>query len=152
MIPFKIELVAGLLKGCIALTATLAFPPAHAADDAFVCMEETQEKCDYENKNMQLFIQGRDAFDRGRESGDLGEARNIARQLIERGDEEHGGALMKFVYVQAIQGVHKNLVEAYRWVAADIAAKAKYKRLNLEWALGQISAKMTPEQLAEAKK
>jgi hypothetical protein len=123
-----------------------------AAEDAFVCMEETQEKCDYENRNMELFIQGRDALERGRETGDLGEAHRIARELIDRKDEQHGKALMKFVYVQVSLGVHKNYVEAYRWVDADIAAGASYRRLDLNWVRDKLAAKMTPEQLAEAKR
>lgn len=138
-----------------AICAVLAVAPVCAQQeekDAFVCMEETQEKCDYENKNMQLFIQGRDAFDRGRESGDLGEARNIARELIERGDTKHGNALMKFIYVQVGLGAHKNLVEAYRWIAADLAVGAAYRRLNLERVREQVAARMTPEQLAEVEK
>jgi hypothetical protein len=125
---------------------------ATAADDAFICMEASQEKCDYENENMDLFIRGRDAFDRGRESGDLTEARDYASKLIERKDLEHGQALMKFIYLQVAQGVHKDFVEAYRWVAADVAAGIKYKRLDLQWVLNKLSAKMTPEQLAEARK
>ncbi len=137
-----------LMAVWLALTSTAT----QAADDAFVCMEETQEKCDYENKNIQLFVQGRDAFDAGREKGDLSEAYKIARELIDRGDKKHGGGLMKFIYVQFGLGTHKNLPQAYRWVAADLAAGAEYKRLSLERVLEQITEKMTPEQLAEAKK
>lgn len=131
-----------------ALTAT----NAHAAEDAFVCMEESQEKCDYENRNLALFIQGRDAFDRGREAGDLSEAHRIARELIDRNDTQHGKVLMKFIYVQVSLGVHKNFVEAYRWIEADTAAGQSYKRLDLNWVRDKLVAKMTPEQLAEAKK
>jgi hypothetical protein len=144
---------AGARLGVItALACGLFAAPVLAADDAFVCMEESQEKCDYENQNMDLFIKGRDAFDRGRESGDLSEAHGYAAQLIERKDLEHGQALMKFIYLQVAQGVHKNFVEAYQWVAADLAAGTKYKRLDLQWVLNKLSAKMTPEQLAEARK
>lgn len=139
-------LVAGLL-----VTGVCGMP-AIAAEDAFVCMEESQEKCDHENRNIQLFVQGRDAYDRGRETGDLGEARKLALELIERKDTRHGKALMKYIYMQVAQGVHKDLVEAYRWVAADIAADARYERLNLERVLEQLAAKMTPEQLAAARK
>jgi hypothetical protein len=135
-----------------AVLVCLTAPAAIAADDAFVCMEESQEKCDHENQNMALFIKGRDAFAQGRETGDFREARGYALELIGRGDTRHGGALMKFVYLQLGQGVHKNLVEAYRWVAADIAAGASYKRLNLERILDQLAGKMTPEQLSEAKR
>jgi hypothetical protein len=123
-----------------------------AADDGFVCMEESQEKCDYENKNMELFIKGRDAFDRGREIGDLSEAHNYAAELIARNDLKHGQALMKFIYLQFGQGVHKDLVQAYRWVAADLAAGITYPRLPLERVLEQLAARMTPEQLDQAKK
>lgn len=151
MIFSRANTAAALLAICAALDVGLASAETEKKD-AFVCMEETQEQCDYKNKNMQLFVQGREAFDRGRESGDLSEARKIARELIARKDVRHGNALLKFVYVQAVQGVHKNLVEAYRWAAADLTAGAEYKRLNLEWVLEQLAAKMTPEQLAEAKK
>ena len=126
--------------------------PASAAEDAFVCMEETQEKCDDENKNMELFIKGRDAFDRGRETGDFREAHDYAAELLARKDMRHGKGLMKFIYLQLGKGAHKNLVEAYRWVAADIAAGMTYPRLDLERVLAQVAARMTPEQLAEAKR
>jgi hypothetical protein len=136
----------------VALAGGAVYAPAATGDDAFVCMEDTQEKCDYENKNLDLFIKGRDAYDRGRETGDLSEARNIALELIQRKDTKHGNALMKFIYVQVGQGVHKNYVEAYRWVQADIAAGATYERLNLQKVRDSLAEKMTPEQLAEARK
>ena len=140
-----------LLTAALTAAGGLSIAPANAAEDAFVCMEESQEKCDHENRNMALFIEGRDAFDRGRETGDFGEARRIARELIDRKDLRHGKALLKFIYVQVSLGVHKNFVEAYRWIEADLAAGESYKRLNLEWARDKLAEKMTPEQLAEAK-
>ena len=140
-----------LVAGVLVATA-FCVAPALADKDAFVCMEQTQEKCDHENRNIQLFVQGRDAFERGRATGDLGEARKFALELIERQDARHGKALMKYIYMQVAQGVHKDPVEAYRWVAADIAAHTSYERLNLERVLEQLAAKMTPEQLAEARR
>lgn len=150
--PFGTQSGVRLFVAGVVLAGGFCGAPAIAADDAFVCMEETQEKCDQENRNIQLFVQGRDAYERGRETGDLGEARRFALELIERKDARHGKALMKYIYMQVAQGVHKDPVEAYRWVAADIAAGASYARLNLERVLEQLAAKMTPEQLAEAKK
>lgn len=145
-----------LLAGAVGVAGGLSASPASAAEDAsedaFVCMEETQEKCDQENRNMALFIEGRDALDRGRETGDLREAQRIARELIDRNDVRHGKALMKFIYVQVSQGVHKDYVEAYRWIEADIAAGQSYKRLDLNWVRNKLAEKMTPEQLAEAKR
>lgn len=140
------------LAAVVVLACGLSAVLVGAADDAFVCMEESQEKCDYENKNMELFIKGRDAFDRGREIGDLSEAHNYAAELIARNDLRHGQALMKFIYLQFAQGVHKDLVQAYRWVASDLAAGTTYKRLDLQRILDQLAARMTPEQLDEAKR
>ncbi len=144
---FRIRLLAAGIAFSFGLSAAVTI----AADDAFVCMEESQEICDQKNRNLALFVKGRDAFDRGREIGDLREARGYALELIAHNDTEHGKALMKFVYLQVGQGVHKNLVEAYRWVAADIAAGTTYKRLNLERILEQLAGKMTREQINEAK-
>lgn len=134
----------------LALGLSAAMPVM--AEDAFVCMDESQEKCDYENRNMELFIKGRDAFDRGRDSGDLSEARAHAAELMARDDMRHGKGLMKYVYLQFAQGTHRNLVEAYRWVAADIAAGITYPRMDLDRLLRQIAARMTPEQLEEARR
>ena len=140
-----------LLAAAFGVGGGLFAAPAGAAQDAFVCMEETQEKCDRENRNLALFIMGRDAFDRGREIGDLTDARRIARELIDRQDTQHGKALMIFIYLQVSLGVHKNLVEAYRWIDTDLAAGQSYKRLDLKWVQAKVASKMTPEQLAEAK-
>jgi hypothetical protein len=150
--PFAMHSSIRLLVAGIFVAGSLSGVPAIAEEDAFVCMEDTQEKCDFENRNMALFIQGRDAYERGRETGDLGEARKFALELIERQDTRHGKALMKYIYMQVAQGIHKDPVEAYRWVAADIAAGASYARLNLERVRDQLAAKMTPEQLDEARK
>jgi hypothetical protein len=139
------------LPAIVALACALAAGPVLAEDDAFVCMEESQEKCDYENKNMELYIKGTDAFDRGRAVGDLTEAHAYAAELIARNDLRHGKPLMKHIYLQLGQGVHKDLVQAYRWVAADVAAGTTYKRLDPQRILDQLTARMTPEQLREAK-
>jgi hypothetical protein len=154
MIPTRLRNHPGIrqLAAVAVLAWGLSAVAVDAADDGFVCMEESQEKCDYENKNMELFIKGRDAFDRGREIGDLSEAHNYAAELIARNDLKHGQALMKFIYLQFGQGVHKDLVQAYRWVASDLAAGTTYKRLDLQRILDQLAARMTPEQLDQAKR
>ena len=141
-----------LLAAGFAFAVNLSCAWAADADDAFVCMEETQEKCDYENANLGLFVKGRDAYVRGRETGDLSEARNIALELLSRKDTKHGKVLMKYVYMQIGQGVHKNLVESYRWIASDLAVGASYSRLSLERIRDSLVARMTPEQLVEARK
>jgi hypothetical protein len=138
---------AAMLSLCAAVIGIAA-----AADDAFVCMEQSQQKCDDENRNLDLFIKGRDAFEKGREAGDLGEAHRLARELMDRKDDKHGKGLMKFIYLQVMQGGHKDLVEAYRWVQGDIDAGVSYPRLDLTRIRDALAGKMTPEQLSEARK
>ncbi len=121
-----------------------------AADDAFKCMEETQEKCDFENESIALFIRGRDAFDRGMETGDLSETRVIGQQLAAR-KNKYGNRLLKMVYVQVGMGKHKNFVQGHRWLADEINSGHGFARLDLEKTMAKLEALMTPEQLAEAR-
>jgi hypothetical protein len=145
------RIAAAWLATGIALGGGLACAPA-LAEDAFVCMEETQEICDQKNKNLDTYIRAHDAYDRGRETGDLSEAYALARELVANDDAKHGKSIIRQIYIQAALGTHKNLVESYRWVAADIATGASYKALKMDKVLESIAQKMTPEQLAEAKK
>lgn len=161
-LPLRRAALAALVAGSLAGTLTITAPAIAADDatddgagkkDAFVCMEETQEKCDYENENISIFMKAHDAFDRGRETGDLSEAHGYAAKLIERGDLKHASLLLRYIYWQVGQGVHKNLVQGYRWVTTDIAeGRTKYGRLDLQLILRKLEALMTPEQLAEARK
>lgn len=139
-----------LLSGLI-LSAALSHAPVRAEEDAFKCMAEDEKECAQENANMQLFIEGRDAYDKGRETGDLSEARKIAKELVLR-KNKYGKRMMKMIYMQLATGTHKNYVEAYRWVQEAIANDEKYARLDFNRVLEQLSAKMSPEQLAEVQK
>ncbi len=133
-----------------AFVALLASSSGAWAEDAFKCMEETQEKCDYENENMHLFILGRDAFDRAMETGDFTETRAIGQKLAER-KNKYGNRLLKMVYVQIGFGKHKDFVQAYRWLDEEMKAGHGFARLDLEKTMGKLTALMTPEQLAQAR-
>lgn len=139
-------LISGML-----LSAALSHAPVHAEEDAFKCMVEDEKECAQENENMHLFIQGREAYDKGRETGDLSEARKIAKELVQR-KNKYGKRMLKMIYMQLANGTHKNYVEAYRWIDEAIANDEKYARLDLNRVLNQLSEKMTPAQLAEAQK
>ncbi len=134
----------------VALGALLLSSSGAWAEDAFKCMEETQEKCDFENENMRLFIQGRDAFDRAMETGDFTETRAIGQKLAGR-KNKYGNRLLKMVYVQVGFGKHKDLVQAHRWLDEEMKAGHGFARLDLEKTLAKLEALMTPEQLAEAR-
>lgn len=133
-----------------ALAALLLTGSGAWAEDAFKCMEETQEKCDFENESLAMFIRGRDAFDRGIESGDFSETRAIGQQLAAR-KNKYGNRLLKMVYVQVGMGNHKNFVQGYRWLEEEIKGGNGYARLDLDKTMAKLVALMTPEQLAEAR-
>lgn len=134
------------------LGLSLGHAPVRAEDeDAFKCLSGDEQQCAFENESLSLFIQGTDAYDKGRETGDMSEARKIAKQLVER-KNKYGKRMMKQIYVQLALGTHKNYVEAYRWLQEGINNEEKYPRLDLTRLQNQLSEKMTPEQLAEARK
>lgn len=145
------RMTAAGMAAAIVLGAGLACAPA-LAEDAFVCMEESQAICDQKNKNLETFIKAHEAYDHGREIGDLSEAYTLAKELVANDDAKHGKSIIRQIYVQAALGEHKNYAQAYRWVAEDIAAGISYKQLKMDKVLESIAQKMTPEQLAEAKK
>ncbi len=136
---------AMLTIGCGSITA-----PAHAEEDAFVCPTDDIKKCDYENESMDIFIKGRDAYDHGREIGDLTEARELAKKLMAR-KNKNGKVLMKMIYMQIGMGGHKNYPEAYHWVEEAIANKESYARLDMNGLLEKLSQRMTDAERATLK-
>lgn len=151
MTNYRNRIAAAWLATGAVLGGGLACAPA-LAEDAFVCMEETQAICDQKNKNLDTYIRAHEAYDQGRESGDLSEAYTLAKELVANDDAKHGKSILRQIYIQTALGVHKNYVQAYRWVAEDIAAGVSYKQLKMDKILESIAQKMTPEQLAEVKK
>lgn len=139
-----------IMSGLV-LSIAISHAPVSAEEDSLLCPSGDPKQCAYENESLSLFIKGTDAYDKGRETGDLSEARSIARQLIDR-KNKYGKRMMKQVYVQLALGTHKNYVEAHRWLQEAIANEEKYTRVDITRLLDQLAEKMTPEQLAEAKK
>jgi len=124
--------------------ATLA--PAYA-EEGFVCPYEDEKECAYENESLSLFIKGRDAYDHGREIGDLSEARELGYQLAAR-KNKNGRILLKMIYMEVRMGGHKNYVQAYDWVQEAMQRNESYARLDFQSVLDSLKKRMTPEQLA----
>ena len=126
---------------------TIGISPASAAetecaseDDSALCQSDKSDR-------MAVYVRGRNAYDNARTSGDFSEAFALARQLAAQGDK-NGERLLKMVYLQLGWGAHRDYVQAYVWLSEGIAGGADYL---VRWR--QILAeKMTPEQVAEAKK
>ena len=132
--------------------ATLALvvisAPYAYAEDGFVCPLEDEKECAFENENLSLFIKGRDAYDHGREVGDLSEARDIGYQLAAR-KNKNGRVLLKMIYMEIRMGGHKNYVQAYDWVQEAMQRNESYARLDFQTVLDSLKKRMTPEQLSK---
>ena len=125
----------------------ISVPHAYAEED-FVCPLEDEKECAFENENLSLFIKGRDAYDRGREVGDLSEARDIGYQLAAR-KNKNGRVLLKMIYMEIRMGGHKNYVQAYDWVQEAMQRNESYARLDFQTVLDSLKKRMTPEQLSK---
>jgi len=90
---------------------------------------------------------GRSAYETARTSHDFTEALDWARRLDKMGDK-NGERLLKMVYMQMGWGAHRDYVQAYAWLSEGIAGGAEYL---VQWRK-MLAEKMTPEQVAAAKK
>ncbi len=129
------------------LALVITSVPSAYAEESFVCPLENEKECAFENENLSLFIKGRDAYDRGREIGDLSEAREIGYQLAAR-KNKNGRVLLKMIYMEVRMGGHKNYVQAYDWVEEAMQRNESYARLDFQSVLDSLKKRMTPEQLA----
>lgn len=132
----------------LALLITLANSPMAYAQQESECPPYIDNKeCAYEHESLSLFIKGRDAYDRGREMGDLTEAREIGYQLAAR-KNKNGRVLLKMIYMEIRMGGHKNYTQAYDWVNEAMQRNESYARLDFQTVLDSLKKRMTPEQLA----
>lgn len=98
---------------------------------------------------MAMYVMGRRAYEEARTSGDFTEALSWSRKLVSAGEKsENGERLLKMVYLQLGWGAHRDYVQAYVWLSEAIAAGGDYL---VPWRK-MLVEKMTPEQLAQAKK
>lgn len=120
--------------------ATAAETQCPSEDDSAPCQADKGDR-------MAVYVMGRNAYDNARTSGDFSEAFALSRQLAAQGDR-NGERLLKMVYLQLGWGAHRDYVQAYVWLSEGIAGGADYL---VRWRK-ILEEKMTPDQVAEAKK
>jgi hypothetical protein len=138
------------VSGAIAMVfyATLmasGLPNAYAEVE---CTSQDEATCKAEkDERVARYAKGREAYENARTAGDFSEAYGLSRGLALMGDK-NGERLLKMVYMQLGWGAHRDYVQAYGWLSEGIADGEKYL---LAWR-EKLIAKMTPEQLVQAKK
>ena len=133
-----------LARLALALAMIAAIAPAAAAEcapgpEGNLCKAESGDP-------LAMYMVGRRAYLEGRETGDLAEAFDWARRSKEAG-YRGGRMLLKMVYLQMGDGVHHDYVQAHRWLSEAIDGGDDYL---VAWR-NRLEAKMTAEQLAEAR-
>ena len=125
-----------------AADVTMATKPSDecASPDEAVCKADKDER-------VALYSKGRESYEKARTTGDFTEAYTLARQLVIKNDK-NGERLAKMVYMQLGWGNHRDFVQAYGWLNDGFLDGEKYLVAWRE----KLAEKMTPEQLAEAKK
>ena len=142
-----------LLALALMTTFTLApwadFVLVNAADPD--CASETDKvPCLAEKRDaMAMYVMGRRAYDAGRKSGDFTEALEWAFKVV-KVNKRIGNQMLKMLYLQMGGGVHRDFVQAYLWISEAIASDEKYGYL-VPWRK-RLAAKMSPEQLEQAKR
>ena len=94
-----------------------------------------------------MYAVGRQAYDDARVAGDFAAALDWARRLVALKDK-NGERLLKMVHLQLGWGKHRDPVQAYVWLSEAITAGDDYVR-SLR---NGLAGKMTPEQVADARK
>jgi hypothetical protein len=121
-------------------SATAAETQCPSDDNSAPCQAAKSDR-------MAVYVLGRNAYDNARTSGDFSEALALSRKLAAQGDR-NGERLLKMVYLQLGWGAHRDYVQAYVWLSEGIAGGADYL---VRWRK-ILEEKMTPDQVAEAKK
>ena len=119
-----------------------AEPDCASETDQVPCLAEKGD-------SMAMYVMGRRAYDAGRKSGDFTEALEWALKVVKL-NKRIGNQMLKMLYLQMGGGVHRDFVQAYVWISEAIASDEKYGYL-VPWRK-RLAAKMSPEQLEQAKR
>ncbi len=121
--------------------ATATDPDCASEEDKVPCLAAKGDP-------MAMYVMGRRAYDVGRISGDLTEALAWGKKVAEA-RRHTGGQLLKMVYLQLGEGVHRDYVQAHVWLREAIDSSEANLYL-IPW-LERLEAKMGPEQIERAK-
>lgn len=104
-------------------------------------------QCAAENGDPRaMYMVGREAYAKARETGDFNEAYMWATRAKDA-DFLGGKMLYKMVHLQAGDGMHNDFVEAHQWLSQAIDDGAEYL---VSWRR-RLEAKMSDEQIALAR-
>ena len=113
-------------------------------EDKILCMAQ-------QGDTMAMYVMGRREYTIARSSGDMTKALEWTLKVMEHKDKERvANRLLKMIYIQLGEGVHKDYVQAYIWLQEGIDKWEKYVYL-ISW-LQRLKYYMTEQQINDAEK
>jgi len=113
-------------------------------EDKILCMAQ-------QGDTMAMYVMGRREYTIARSSGDMTKALEWTLKVMEHKDKERvANRLLKMIYIQLGEGVHKDYVQAYIWLQEGIDKGEKYVYL-ISW-LQRLKYYMTEQQINDAEK
>lgn len=128
--------------GAVVHHATATNPGCVSEEDKIPCLAAKGDP-------MAMYVMGRRAYDAGRVSGDLTAALAWGQKVI-KVRRHTGNMLLKMVYLQLGEGVHRDYVQAHIWLREAIDSNEANLYL-VPW-LERLEARMEPEQIERAKR
>lgn len=111
--------------------------------DKVLCMAE-------QGDTMAMYVMGRREYTIARTTGDMTKALEWTLKVMDYKDKERvASRLLKMIYIQLGEGVHKDYVQAYIWLQEGINKGEKYVYL-IPWQ-GRLKYYMSEQQISEAK-
>ena len=132
----------------ISFIISLIYFNAHSEDN--ICSnKEDKILCMAENGDaMAMYVMGRREYAIAHESGDMSKALEWALKAMKK-KERVAKRLLKMIYIQLGEGVHKDYIQAYIWLQTAIDKGEEYNYLN-RWQ-ERLKYFMSESELIEAK-
>ena len=113
-------------------------------EDKVLCMA-------LEGDTMAMYVMGRREYTIARKTGDMTKALNWTLKVLENKDSALvASRLLKMIYIQLGEGVHKDYVQAYIWLQEGINKGDNYVYL-IRWQ-ERLTYYMTEQQINDARK
>lgn len=115
-----------------------------AKEDKVLCMA-------LEGDTMAMYVMGRREYTIARKTGDMTKALNWTLKVLENKDSALvASRLLKMIYIQLGEGVHKDYVQAYIWLQEGINKGDDYVYL-IRWQ-ERLTYYMSEQQINDARK
>jgi hypothetical protein len=140
----KIIIYIFFIVSLFSISANAENSECSAKEDKVLCMA-------LEGDTMAMYVMGRREYTIARKTGDMTKALNWTLKVLENKDSALvASRLLKMIYIQLGEGVHKDYVQAYIWLQEGINKGDDYVYL-IRWQ-ERLTYYMSEQQINDARK